>query len=752
MDSPFDSELLEKLIPWINKPVAEHAITALTAGMEESRKAALRESLQQCWQSASERIDHRSINEEVVRVDFAQLTHFICKGALEEFERLKNLYNNHYTEGLRQSLAEYVTTMEHSKHVEERNFVSHWRIGANNLGDFRRRGGERLLLTTSVVVIHNHLRYCATTADLSMWGSLICFGPDECPELVVGEQVLIEFTQLSNKHDCHLGYLTYQVVSFNPKALTRQMALKRLPCDRPKADERFEELFRHLLQDHKQRNRLDVDNTIRAVTARSYSLSSVSQLNAIMVLSQYQQRYHLLVSQGQSLPLQAQLQVHEAMIPHMVETTPLQQSQLFYAWADSRNGIYLAGLQTLIKLNLVDDVLGVWRSASWHKAFLVRTECLTDGLVDIGTSLPCHIAPAISKLNAPLPEKVVKLSEDLNKISLIEDVSYLVDAMSMGRRNTLKTMRKFNGFRVKRSAGVLRQVLFDAQQMPKFKHTYRFTHCSCLTYKNEQYVIVNGFCDYERAMLHLSLNDNPPKRGEKIAISWEIEGSLIFLPAVVERYDEIHKMLELKWTDEQGMVKGLFAELDMLDVFAMAFKPDIHAVKLDMAVRNLILTHVPKVSVFVSLKDNGLALKGLTGVRYISEQFVDSAQRLKLDNLFSRQMLKRLAQNHGLWSDILFVGVKDGKIVDRHLLSEFDSYIQWLEPLRHLNRKAELYIFSIDVTPSREIADDAIVRVEKKYIRYYNPSKSAKLDKDLDYSLSIQLLDVTELMRHFIIL
>lgn len=750
MDSPFDSDLLEKLIPWINKPVAEHAITALTAGMDDSRKAALRESLQQCWLQASERIDHRSINDEVVRVDFASLTHFICKGALEEFERLKSLYNNHFTEGLRESLADFVANMVESKHVEERNFVSHWRIGATNLGDFRRRGGERLLLTTSVVVIHNHLRYCATTADLSMWGCLICFGPEQCPELVVGEEVLVEFTQLSAKYNCQLGYLAYKVVSFNPQALTRQMAVKRLPCDRPNVDERFEQLFRGLLQEHKQRNRLDVDNTIRAVTARSFSLSSVSQLNAIMVLSQYQQRYHLLVSQGQSLNLQAQLQIHESMIPHMVETTPLQQSQLFYAWADSRDKVYLAGLQTLIKLNLVDDVLGVWRSASWHKAFLVHTESLTDGLVDIGTSLPCHIAPAISKLNAPLPDKVVKLSEELNKISLIEDVSYLVDAMSMGRRNTLKTLRKFNGFRVKRAKGILRQVPFDGQQLPKFKHTYRFTHCSRLTYKNEQFVIVNGFCDLERGMLHLSLNDDPPKRGAQIDISWEIDGSLIFLPAKVERYDEIHKTVELIWCDEQGLVQGLFAELNMLDVFALAYKPDIQAVKLDMAVRNLILTHVPKVSVFVTLKNNGLALKGLTGMRYIPEQFVDSANRLKLDNLFSKQILKRLAQNHGLWGDILFVGVKDGKIVERHLLSEFDSYIQWLEPLRQLNRHASLYIFSIDVTPTREVADDAIVRVEKKYIRYYNPSKSVKLDKDLGYNLSIQLLDVTQLMAHFI--
>lgn len=382
----------------------------------------------------------------------------------------------------------------------------------------------------------------------------------------------------------------------------------------------------------------------------------------------------------------------------------------------------------------------------------MRTESLTDGVVDIGSSLPCHIAPVISKLNAPLPDKVVQLSEELNKISLIEDVSYLVDAMSMGRRNTLKTMRKFNSFRIKRARGILRQVPFDTQQLPKFKHTYRFTHCSRLTHQNEQFVIVNGFCDLERAMLHLSLNDNPPKRGDSIDISWEIDGSLIFLPAKVQRYDDIHKIVDLVWCEEKELVKGLFAELNMLEVFALAYKPDIHAVKLDMAVRNLILTHVPKMSIFLSLKNNGIALKGLTGMRYIPDQFVDNAQRLKLDSLFSRQMLKRLAQNHGLWRDILFVGVKEGKTIERHLLSEFDSYIQWLEPLRQLNRHAKLFIFSVDVTPSREIVDDDIVRVEKKYIRYYNPSKSAKLDKDLGYSLSIQLLDVTQLMRHFIAL
>jgi hypothetical protein len=62
------------------------------------------------------------------------------------------------------------------------------------------------------------------------------------------------------------------------------------------------------------------------------------------------------------------------------------------------------------------------------------------------------------------------------------------------------------------------------------------------------------------------------------------------------------------------------------------------------------------------------------------------------------------------------------------------------------SESATLYIFSLDVTPVRPLADDAIIKVEKKYLDHYNPAQSAKVDQSLSFSLSIQMVDISDLI------
>jgi hypothetical protein len=55
------AERLEKLIPWANQPVGEHAITALTGGMDSASKLQLKQVLRDCWLRCDKAIDHRTI-------------------------------------------------------------------------------------------------------------------------------------------------------------------------------------------------------------------------------------------------------------------------------------------------------------------------------------------------------------------------------------------------------------------------------------------------------------------------------------------------------------------------------------------------------------------------------------------------------------------------------------------------------------------------------------------------------------------
>jgi hypothetical protein len=42
------ADRLEKLIPWANQPAGEHAITALTGGMDSASKLQLKQVLRDC--------------------------------------------------------------------------------------------------------------------------------------------------------------------------------------------------------------------------------------------------------------------------------------------------------------------------------------------------------------------------------------------------------------------------------------------------------------------------------------------------------------------------------------------------------------------------------------------------------------------------------------------------------------------------------------------------------------------------------
>jgi hypothetical protein len=74
-----ESALLEKLIPWVNKPIAVHAITALKPALNAAGKEKLKLELQQLWRETTHSIAHRPYCKNTVEVEFKQLTHFICR-------------------------------------------------------------------------------------------------------------------------------------------------------------------------------------------------------------------------------------------------------------------------------------------------------------------------------------------------------------------------------------------------------------------------------------------------------------------------------------------------------------------------------------------------------------------------------------------------------------------------------------------------------------------------------------------------
>ncbi len=663
------ADLLEKLIPWANQPVGEHAITALTGGMDNASKLHLKQVLRDCWLRCDQVIDHRSImataNKPVVKVDFANLTHFVAASALVEFKRLQRLYNNELTWGLKNSIDAFVhlpvsqgadnspklKTSEQSKTLEP-SLASEWLMSTSKVSDFRRRNGERLLLVSKVAIHYRGQTFAAKTANISNGGCLVLIDKASLSEGLFNDlgnahvnsqfaiefEVSVEYLELSEQYGLNVALMAYQVVSFNGATPLCKLALKRVDKD---GRVEFDQLIAHLMNEHRRRNRLDVENTVKALTARCWHLATIAQLNAVMVLSHKRDRYHLLITQPKTAKLQNQLKLHPHLLAFMTEITDVGQCKLFLVWTDAQNLVYVADLAQLTPGKLA-AVLMHWRQALWHKAFMVKADSLDPELADLGTSLPCDVAAIVSKLNSPLPVKVAQLSVELSKISLIEAVDYMIDGLDAKLPKGDKDALSLAPFRLIGEGGQLRQVPFSAKE------------------------------------------------------------------------------------DTQGN-------------------------KLDSALRNLVLSNLPKVAIFANVHKQTISPSGLTGYQYLPAPFIDDKHRVKLNVLFSQDILSKLGAKHSQKQDMLFVSMVNDKVNERFLLSEFNSKKVMVNILKRINHCGDLFMFALDLTSPRTRAEDAIVTIEHKYLSHYSPSKAKKLDANLDFNLSIQLVDVSDLLRVFVL-
>lgn len=743
----FSQDLLEKLIPSARKPVSDITLTMLAPDLDMAQKARLKMELQKCWAQCSQRIDHRQLCEQAVEINFAKQTHYIAKAAMEEFNRQRKLYNEYFTVGLK-SRVDYFA-QEYKKEEQQRRIdVFGWRLGSSNISDFRRRNGERLLLVSHVDVTHDLGRLPAKTSNISKGGCLLLVEPDAAVALVLYSKVVVEYCELAAKYALDEQSITYEVVDIKPGTDACRVALKRIEFDE---GSQFDKLVDGLMNEHKRRNRLDVDNTIRALSARCHSMASIAQLNSLIVMSHRAHRYHLLISQGHTISLQAELLLSDELIPHMSEETAIGGSKLFFVWANSRDEVYIADLKSMAEQYAFDSTLKVWRSASWHKAFLVKAEPVDAKMADLGTTIPSTVSKVAEKLNAPLPARVEQFTKELGKLTLMEDVTYIMDSVTSSFAAGHLSAEALSTFRLPKAQGRLRQTPFDVRELPKFYGHYRFSHECELEHRGQRFTIVNGHANALDAVLALSLKNHKLEKGSKVKITWSVEQTRISLDARVVDNDTLHKRLKIEWLQVPGAVKQLFQELDNLNAFDAAFKEDVNHNKLDVALRNITLSNLPKVAVFAQAKKSAISLTALTGHQHLPKCFIDGSNRVRLDGLFNEQILKKLALSNDCHKEILIVAIDGGKVTERRLLSEFSSPKLMLKVLQHLFSTARVYIFAMDITRSRHTADDAVIAIENKYLRHYSPGKAKKLEAALSFNMAVQLTDISKMFEDFIL-
>ena len=738
----FAPQLIEKLIPWVNKPISEHAINALAPGMDKESKDKLKSTLREHWQQCNKPVDHRFLQVETVEVHFDGLDHFVASVALEQFKRQQKLYSQSFTQGFKQNVDEFAERNKDAPPapVEKDYRINGWRLDAFPIIDLRRRSGERLLVSSKVQIQLNDTEVAAKTINISGGGCLLSIDANLAKDFSEGMQVEVCFEELASQYALEQAKANYEVVNVGGKDGGWTLALKHTGSD---AKAEFDQLIAHLMTEHKRRNRLDVNNTVRALTARYFNLAAVAQLNALMVLSHHADRYHLQISQGQSLNLQAQLLLSPGLLPHMVEQSNPGQGLLFFVWADQSDAVHAAELGQL-KADEKSAVVAAWRAAAWQKLILVKAGTLDPQMAELGTSLPNDVAAIVSKLNAPLPVKVARLSKELAKITLLEDVTYLAEKLALGGSTSEKPAPLPN-FRVPASGNPVRQVPFNNMELPKFKETFRFSQDCMLKHDAQTFNIVNGWANHKQAMFFLPLDGHQVKTGDPVKCSWLIDGIEISLEAQVSAEDGLYRAVAVNWLDDPRMVEHLFEELRRLDAFEPAFKEDVQAAHLNAAIRNLVLSNLPRMAIFADAQSSHLSLNALTGPSMMPQALIDSSNRAKLDLLFSEDMLKGLEELDKPRKRLLLLGCNDGKVAHRYLLVDGSDRDELHQAWQNIQSCQQHFVFNLDISKARELADDGVVSVERKYLAHYSPAKAKKLDASLQYNIAIELVEVSAL-------
>jgi hypothetical protein len=292
-------------------------------------------------------------------------------------------------------------------------------------------------------------------------------------------------------------------------------------------------------------------------------------------------------------------------------------------------------------------------------------------------------------------------------------------------------------------------VPFNNKDLNRFLGTYHFSHDCKLSHNGNDFNIVNGHANNQQAVVSLSMVHHDLALDDEVTVTWMIGDLQISLQAIIVSHDKLYKKTSIRWCDDQLLVTHLFNELTELNAFSPAFTEDVQANKLDTALRNLLLSNLPKVTILANIHKKTIALNTLIGHSYLPTFFIDESQRVKLDLMFSQAILLQLAQRKKPTQEMLFVMVHNEKVVARHLLCEFSSPVKMMETLKK-NKQARLYAFTLDVNRPNKIADDAIITIEHKYLSHYSPTKAKKLDEGLAYNMSIGLIDVSALFSMLI--
>ena len=291
-------KIIENFRGEVNKQSFEASFSAITGHLTKNESFLLKMELKRLAGACTRAIDLRGlVDGECQLFDYQGQTHFLDEIAVAAFQENIAIYGG-YTFGVYESVKDAEnsfrniyqneqgnsTTIE-GKSLNKKSSVEKLQYPAKLqlLANYPDRSEERMNFAIAITLtLENKQQVTTSSIDLSVEG--IKFKLINEATLFKGEQVTIAFTGLEQEFQFNKNSL----FSFKVKNTLRDSATQLIGCQRintPEGDD-FARFLAGYIQGNKRRYKINLDNSLAALQARSHEQFTLVKLNELVVFMQ----------------------------------------------------------------------------------------------------------------------------------------------------------------------------------------------------------------------------------------------------------------------------------------------------------------------------------------------------------------------------------------------------------------------------------------------------------------------------------
>jgi hypothetical protein len=335
-------DIIDKFRGKVNKTDFETKFASSTKNLVKSEQFILKMELKRLAGDCTRSIDLRGLVDGECRLfEYKDQTHFLDEVAIRAFEDNVAEYDG-YTFGVYEAVKK---TENHFRIIYQKEQSGNIRSSADSspktqekfqypaslyqLGDCEDRNEERMNFAIAIIVIlENKQHLIATSSDISMTGCKFRL-TNELP-LAIGQIVDIKFSGLEQEFQ----FSADDIFSFEVKNIYRDGNTQLIGCQRIQISEKdsFGQFLSGYIQGNKRRYKVNLENTIIALEARTFEQYLLPKLTELPVFIEknkngFAPRYALTTSNNQATFQYWQNETGNSTLPLLLNEKRLERLQ-----------------------------------------------------------------------------------------------------------------------------------------------------------------------------------------------------------------------------------------------------------------------------------------------------------------------------------------------------------------------------------------------------------------------------------------